>query len=104
MGETFNWGDLGVIIAQSPRTSAFYRAQVGPEEELWSLENQLLATLVDYMAVGNWQRGGGKKKDYPKPIQRPGVEAPKKFGKTVMTVDEVNDWLGADFAASLANK
>lgn len=43
------------------------------DESTWTLDRQLLAAAVDALRVANWQRSEGKKKDYPKPIPRPGV-------------------------------
>ncbi|MFD8618262.1 hypothetical protein [Streptomyces sp. NPDC059513] len=92
--EDFTWGDLWTIVLQSPRSSALYRA-MNPDEYAWGIEEQLLAAAVDALNVANWQRGQGKKKDFPAPIPRPGVEAPdNKFGKEALPMDEMTDWLG----------
>lgn len=91
--EDFTWGDLLAIVRQSPRSSALYRA-MNPEESEWGLLEQLLAYNADLTAVANWQRGQGKKKDYPKPIPRPGIETDKRFGKDAMSIDEMAAWLG----------
>lgn len=91
--EDFTWGDLLTVVRQSPRSSALFRA-MNPEEAEWGLTQQLLAYQADLTAVGNWQRAQGKRKDYPKPIPRPGVEADKKFGKDAISMDEMAAWLG----------
>lgn len=92
--DELTWGDLRAMTTQAPRHSAFYRA-MHPEEAVWGLPEQLLAALVDYSAVANWQRGSGKQRDYPKPIPRPGVESDeKKFGVTPVTQEEIDDFLG----------
>jgi hypothetical protein len=49
-------------------------------EATWNLDRQLAASIVDLLAAGNWQRGGAKKKDKPKPVDRPGVNAKKRIG------------------------
>lgn len=43
------------------------------DEANWTLEAQLQAAIADALNVANWQRGSGKKADYPDPIARPGV-------------------------------
>lgn len=48
------------------------------EEAVWTLDRHLAALTVDQLAVANWQRGTGKRKDYPKPIPRPGVDTGKR--------------------------
>ncbi|MFK0057999.1 hypothetical protein ACIQTN_02020 [Streptomyces werraensis] len=91
--DDFTWGDLLAIVRQSPRSSALYRA-MHPEEAEWGMQEQLLAYCADLLAAGNWQRGQGKAKDYPKPIPRPGIETDKRFGKDAISIDEMADWLG----------
>lgn len=91
--EDFTWGDLLTIVQQAPRSSALFRS-MHPEEAEWGLQEQLLALNADYLAVSNWQRAQGKKKDYPKPIPRPGVEKDKKFGQDAVSIEEMTDWLG----------
>jgi len=41
------------------------RAAGTPDVSGWSLSDQLLATIVDELAIANWQRGGGKKQHRP---------------------------------------
>jgi len=92
--DDFTWGDLLAIVRQSPRSSALFRA-MHPEEAEWGLAEQLLAYNADLLSVGNWQRAQGAKKDYPKPIPRPGVEAPeKKYGKGAISIEDMQSWLG----------
>lgn len=83
-----------VIVRQSPRDSALFRA-MNPEDHEWSLPTLLLAEAVDDLRIGNWQRGSGKRADYPKPIPRPGVEPDSTtYGKGALPMDEMADWLG----------
>lgn len=95
--ERLSWGDLWAIVTYSPPESALHRAR-NPEEAAeaeWTLTNQLLAAAVDALRVGNWQRGGGAKRDYPKPIARPGIEPTSTtYGKGAIPYDEMADWLG----------
>lgn len=90
----FTWRDLLVAIRQSPAESALYRA-MNPSDHQWSLTNLLLAEVADGTAVGNWQRGSGKRKDYPKPIPRPGVKPDvTKYGSGPLPLGEMRAWLG----------
>lgn len=66
-----------------------------PEGHLWGLTEQLLADIADHTHIAAWQRGGGKKKDYPKPIPRPGVEPDEvRYGKKPLPLDRMAEWLG----------
>lgn len=100
----FTWGELLAIVQNSPRFSAFYRAQ-HPDEWMWTEQEHLLAAIADSLAIANWQRGNGKRSDYPRPIKRPGVtnDDVTKFGKGAIPYDEMNDWLGGQFT-DLNNK
>ncbi|TKT03446.1 hypothetical protein [Streptomyces lasalocidi] len=91
--EDFTWGDLLAIVRQAPRSSALFRS-MSPDEAMWGHTEQLLALIADFISVGNWQRSQGKKKDYPKPIPRPGVEQDKKFGTEAMSLEDAASWLG----------
>jgi hypothetical protein len=86
-----------VIISQTPRdlnTSALHRA-LNPNDADWGLSDLLLAEVADSLRVANWQRGGGKKRDYPKPIPRPGVEPDTKvIGKGAIPLDQMDEFLG----------
>lgn len=95
--DDFNWNDLAVVLSQSPRSSAFYRS-LFPDEAEWGLQEQLMAAMVDYAAVGNWQRGEGKRKDFPDPIPRPGVnDGKERYGTEAIEMDEMAAWLGGEF-------
>lgn len=37
----------------------------------WTTSEHLLANVLDTLNAANWQRGGGKAGDRPKPVQRP---------------------------------
>ena len=41
----------------------------------WTEAEHRAALAVDVAQVANWQRGGGKKADLPKPIRRPSEQA-----------------------------
>lgn len=95
--DRLSYGDLHTIIHNQPPTeaSALYRA-INPDDWPWSMEAQLLAAAVDELRVGNWQRGRGKKRDFPKPITRPGVEPDSTTygGKKPLPMDDMAEWLG----------
>ena len=91
---SFSWADLYVVIRQLPRASALGRA-LDPETAPWGLQELLLAEIADALNVSNWQRSGATKRDYPKPIPRPGVESPTTtYGKGAIPYDEMAEWLG----------
>lgn len=88
------WHELYAVIKHLPQSSAYFRV-LHPEEAEWDLSAMLLADIADALRVANWQRGGGKRSEYPKPIPRPGVEPDSKtYGKGALPVDEMKEWLG----------
>lgn len=77
---------LGVLIAGLPGDgTALWRAgrrdmpknakTSAPPDEFWTAERDLLATIVDQLAILIWQptKDGSKGRNAPKPIRRPGV-------------------------------
>jgi hypothetical protein len=44
-------------------------------DSAWTEAEHLAALAVDVAQIANWQRGGGKKTDLPKPIRRPSEQA-----------------------------
>lgn len=68
-----------------------------PDTHLWSLTEFLLAEVADAVRIANWQRGSGARRDYPKPIPRPGVE-PDRDSKTyrgdALPLEDMAAWLG----------
>jgi hypothetical protein len=69
---------LARFLRWLPDGSAFRRSFVGEEMATWTLDRQLAAMAVDALQVSNWQRGSGKRSEYPKPIDRPGATTTKK--------------------------
>lgn len=91
--DALTWYELYAVIKHLPRSSAYYRV-LHPEEAEWELPALLLAEIADATRVANWQRGNGRRSDYPKPIPRPGVEPDSKsYGKGALPVDELEAWL-----------
>lgn len=92
--DRLSWGDLWTVVTQAPADSALYRA-MNPGEADWTLSTLLLAEVVDSLRIATWQRGGGKKKDYPKPVPRPGITPDSTtYGKGAVSMDQIADWLG----------
>lgn len=82
-----SWRELRVFLRYLPTDSATARAVRGttPEEDQWSLDRQLLATVADTVRENTFAmvklHGDPKKTKRmrpPDPIQRPGVESQKK--------------------------
>lgn len=66
-----------------------------PEDAAWSLTDLLLAEVADALRIANWQRGSGKRSEFPKPIPRPGVEPDAKtYGREAIPIDRMAEWLG----------
>jgi hypothetical protein len=90
--EALPWTDLVILTRglQAEPTSALATEIHGHR---WSITDQLLADLVDLVAMGNWQRQQKKHAPKPKPIERP-WRKPKvtKLGKDPIPVSQFNDW------------
>ena len=93
-----NWRDLWVIARRSGRDSELYRDMNPGDDVSWSVDTYLLAQLVDNTSFRLYQAAGGKGKK-PKPVPRPGNEDRKVVKYDTLPVDEMRDWLGADWAA-----
>lgn len=81
------WREVRVFLRYLPRDSATARAarKDTPEEEAWTLDRQLLATIVDAVRENTFasiKLGGDPKKTSrlkpPAPIPRPGVAEPQQ--------------------------
>lgn len=95
---SLNYGDLYVLITQSPQDSAIARS-VDPEASQWDLTSQLLAMATDYLAWLQWAKteDGAKGRRMPKRIPRPGVEPDedkRTFGSDPVPIGELEDFLG----------
>ncbi|MFM9703588.1 hypothetical protein [Streptomyces galilaeus] len=84
---TLSWRELRVFIKFLPTESATARAVRGstPDEDAWTLQMQLLATIADAVRENTFATvkvGGDPKKTIrlkpPKPIPRPGVVEPQQ--------------------------
>jgi hypothetical protein len=67
---------LLLYIRHLPLDSPFGRALHG-ESARWGIAEHLIATVADFLAAANWQRGGGKGAR-PKPLKRPDARAEKR--------------------------
>jgi len=90
---------VAVCVWYLPSDCALARELNGDDIE-WDLTNQLLAAQVDVLAIANWQRAGGKRKDKPKPVERPGMRPDRTtYGGSkddALPLDQMADWLGWD--------
>lgn len=94
IGPDFSWADVVAICEATVPGSPLHRA-VNPDDELWDHHSMLLADVVDAVRVLAWQNSGGKKKDKPAPIPRPGVveKQKKQFGSQQMEITDMQEWL-----------
>ena len=93
-----NWRDLWVIARRSGRDSELYR-EMNPEDDTsWSVDTYLLAQLVDNTSWQIYQANKGKGTK-PKPLPRPNSEDRKVVKYDTLPIDDMRDWLGADWAA-----
>lgn len=89
------WTELAVLLRYAPPTSALVR-ELQPELANWvsgRVTADLLATIADLLANGNWQRQGKKNAPKPKPIKRPGaVTSATRYGSDPIPVKDFDDW------------
>lgn len=95
---SLTYGDMAVIVRQSSQDSAIARS-VDPEQSAWSLSDQLLALVGDYLAWIAWSKtaDGEKNRNRPKPIPRPGVTPDtdtQTFGSDPVPLGELEEFLG----------
>lgn len=90
--ERLSWRDLLVIVQHSPRDSALARDLLG-DDALWGVTEHLLASLLDAVQMGNWQRGGKPHAPKPKPVRRPGARGQvRHFGADPIPISQFDDW------------
>jgi len=95
IGPAFSWADFIAIAEQSRPGDPLYMS-MHPDDGAWNHESMLLASAVDALHILAWQNAGGKKKDKPKPIPRPGVadkNTERVGGKTSVPLDKLRAWL-----------
>jgi len=91
-----SWRRLRILIEALSLTpgTLLYRRLSGDD---WTLEQHLLALIVDRLAVANWQRSkeGQKGTRRPKPISPLARQGGVKYGKTEHDPDRVKNMLSA---------
>lgn len=97
LGTDLLWSELKAVVGKSVRDphSALFR-DINPDAAGWGKQELLLAELVDTAHWLKWAKtkDGARNINHPKPIPRPGVEAPEKLGTAPLPVDEMDAWLG----------
>lgn len=89
--EALTWGDLHDVVKYGRQDTALALEREGPPV-LWTITDHLIATAVDALHAGNWQRGGGKG-HRPKPIPRPGVDQDGKvLGADPIPAQDFDAW------------
>lgn len=88
--------DLVALLEFTPQDSPLFAARF-PDDAGWTRENMLLADAVDALRIQIWQKGSGKRRDYPKPIPRPGISAKetKAFGNNPIEQDDMDAFLAS---------
>ena len=66
------------MIKYAPVGTPLHKAYHGKDAHWEDPKDQLLAMIVDAIAVGNWQRQGDQQALRPDPIPRPGVDGHPK--------------------------
>ena len=100
-----SWRRYAVLLRQLGPTSRYGKAVIAaaPEEldtptttkldcSKWPLPEQLLAMMIDHLAIANWQRTG-KSSNKPKPMYQ--VRKQSGQAKPAMSQDEVRSALAA---------
>jgi hypothetical protein len=99
------WRRLLVLISQlgADRSANLWRELAGEWAD-WTPTHQMLAATVNALRIANWQRtdDAGKRapRHFPEALLPPGLSTDndnrqvEKFGKSRMTVDQANEWLG----------
>ncbi len=92
-GDGLSWRRLGSLVRQMPPGAAIVAA-TNPQAA-WSTSEHLLATIIDAIVQGNWERVAlqVKPKDRPPlpvPIERPGMPSKRRrANRTTLTPEEM---------------
>lgn len=81
---------MSEFFRHAGRGSAIYAVVHGVRAE-WGYEAELLARVLEALWDANWQRQGKGNVPRPKPLQRPGQDAPegvKHFGGAAVSIEE----------------
>ena len=97
LGVDLRWSELKAVVARSVTDphSALFR-ELSPDVAGWGRPEMLLADIADTLHWLKWAKtpDGAKNINHPDPIQRPGVEKPKRIGEVAMSRAEMDDLLG----------
>ena len=87
LGRRCTWGEFRAFIAWLPPEAALWRSLDSPRQ--WGWPEHLAAASAHALAMGNWQRGGGKGQR-PKAPKPPGTTSAddRTFG-TAMSVEDM---------------
>ena len=67
LGKTLSWRRLDVLIDALARTpGTLLRAELAKDD--WTLDQHLLALILDTLRLANWQRAGRKGAPRPQPV------------------------------------
>lgn len=67
LGRTLSWRRLDILIDALARTpGTLLRAELARDD--WTLDQHLLALILDALRIANWQRGGRKGAPRPQPV------------------------------------
>ena len=93
--EALTWADLQAIVVWVDQDSALSRALRG-DDWPWGLSEMLTAAAVDRLSwlVYFQTKDAQHKRNQPKPIPRPGVQQPERYGDKPMSIAEMNRFLG----------
>lgn len=90
---TYSWRDLLVMVRhwQDEPGTALSASVHG--HRLWADSDHLLATILDAIQLGNWQRAGKKHARKPKLTPRPGDKKPgQSFGSDPIPISKFRAW------------
>lgn len=96
VGVSFSWRDLRTLVNRwggLPGT-ALFRSIHGYEG--WTTEAQLLAGVLDQLAVLDFhfvKSKGAKNARPPKPLERPWDKTKSRYGSGAMPFDEIDAWM-----------
>lgn len=90
---TFSWRDLLVMVRRWMNMPGTATGEAVRGHVIWSDQEHLLATLIDAIQIGNWQRVGKKSVPRPKPITRPGSKRKgRTFGSAPVPISQFWGW------------
>lgn len=94
---TYSWRDLLVMVRRFINRPGSALSEEMRGHVLWSDSENLLATLIDAVQIGNWQyasKGNKRHIPKPKPIERPGSKGRKgkHFGSDPVPVSKFWGW------------